>query len=85
MKGMSVSRMGRGEIELAFYRQHLISDRGVKDGVKILAHRRSRYAGEDQALVIPRGDLLCWSFIALLKFQISNPNYQTNSNDQNSK
>jgi len=25
---------------------------------------------EDQALVIPRGDLLCWSFIDLLKFQI---------------
>ena len=27
---------------------------------------------ENPALVIPRGDLLCWSFIDLLKFQISN-------------
>jgi hypothetical protein len=28
-------------------------------------------------LVIPSGDLLCWSFIALLKFQLSNPKYFT--------
>jgi len=27
---------------------------------------------EDQALVIPRGDLIYWNFIGLLKFQISN-------------
>jgi len=40
---------------------------------------------EDQALVIPRGDLLRWNFIDILKFQISNPKYQTNFNDQNSK
>jgi len=26
----------------------------------------------DKALVIPRGDLLYWKFIDLLKFQISN-------------
>ena len=31
--------------------------------VNILAHRRSRNAGEDQALVIPRGDLLYWKII----------------------
>jgi len=40
---------------------------------------------EDQAWVIPRGDLLCWKFIDLLKSQISNYKYQTISNDQNSK
>jgi len=34
---------------------------------------KSKYPSpEDQALVIPRGDLLCWKFIELLKFQISN-------------
>jgi hypothetical protein len=38
-----------------------------------------------QALVIPRGDLLCWQFIDLLKFQITNPKKQINNNDQNSK
>ncbi|MDI6688315.1 MAG: hypothetical protein QME06_08875 [Desulfobacterales bacterium] len=27
---------------------------------------------EDQALAIPRGNLLCWQFIDLLKSQISN-------------
>jgi hypothetical protein len=36
-------------------------------------------------LVIARGDLLCWKFIDLLKSQISNPKYQTISNDRNSK
>jgi len=36
-------------------------------------------------LVIPRGDLLCWKFIELLKLQISNYKYQTISNDRNSK
>jgi len=46
----------------------------------------SKYPGpEDQALVIPRGDLLCWKFIKLLKFQITNIKYQTNNNDRNSK
>jgi len=46
----------------------------------------SKYPGpEDQASVIPRGDLLCWKFINLLKSQISNPKYQTISNDRNSK
>ena len=40
---------------------------------------------EDQALVIPRGDLLCWQFIDLLKSQISNYKLQTISNDRNSK
>ncbi len=40
---------------------------------------------EDQALVIPRRDLLCWKFIELLKFQITNIKYQTNNNDRNSK
>ena len=40
---------------------------------------------EDQALVIPRGDLLYWKFIELLKLQISNYKYQTISNDRNSK
>jgi len=45
-----------------------------------------KYPGtEDQALVIPRGDLLCWKFIDLLKSQISNYKYQTISNDRNSK
>jgi len=34
---------------------------------------------------IPRGDLLCWKFIDLLKFQITNPKKQTNNNDRNSK
>jgi hypothetical protein len=34
---------------------------------------------ENQALVIPRGDLLCCQRIDQLKFQITNPN------DQNSK
>jgi len=37
---------------------------------------------EDQALVIPRGDLLYWKF---QKLQISNYKYQTNYNDRNSK
>ena len=37
-----------------------------------------------QALVILRGDLLCWMFIDLLKFQISNPKYQINPKLQNS-
>jgi hypothetical protein len=32
---------------------------------------------EDMALILPRGDLLCWSFIDLLKFQISNSKYFT--------
>ena len=36
-------------------------------------------------MVIPRGDLLCWKFIELLKFQITNVKYQTNNNDRNSK
>jgi hypothetical protein len=40
---------------------------------------------KDHALVIPRGDLLCWNFIDLLKFQITNPKKQTNNNDPNSK
>ena len=40
---------------------------------------------KDPALVIPRGDLLCWQFIDLLKSQISNYKLQTNSNDRNSK
>jgi hypothetical protein len=40
---------------------------------------------DNQALVIPRGDLLCWKFIDLLKFQITNPKKQTNHNDRNSK
>ena len=32
-----------------------------------------KYLGpEDQAMVIPGGDLLCWSFMNVLKFQISN-------------
>jgi len=39
----------------------------------------------DQALVIPRGDLPCWKFIELLKFQITNIKYQTNNNDQKGK
>jgi hypothetical protein len=36
-------------------------------------------------LVIPRGDLICWKFIELLKFQIASTKYQKKSNDQNSK
>ena len=40
---------------------------------------------EDQALFIPRGDLLYWKFIDLLKFQLTNPKKQTNKNDQNLK
>ena len=28
---------------------------------------------EDQALVIPIGNLLCWKFIDILKFQKTNP------------
>ena len=40
---------------------------------------------EDQALAIPRGDLLCWQLINLLKSQTSNYKLQTISNDQNSK
>ena len=36
-------------------------------------------------MVTPRGDLLCWKFIDLLEFQITNPKKQTNNNDQNSK
>jgi hypothetical protein len=36
-------------------------------------------------LAIPRADLLRWNFIHLLKSQMSNSKYQTNSNDQNSK
>jgi hypothetical protein len=40
---------------------------------------------EDQALVIPRVDLLCWKFIELLKFQIKNIKYQKNNNDQKGK
>ena len=32
-----------------------------------------------------RGDLLCWKFIELLKFQITNIKYQANNNDRNSK
>jgi hypothetical protein len=40
---------------------------------------------KDQALVIPRGDLLYRKFIDLLKFQITNPKKQTNNNDRNSK
>ncbi len=37
------------------------------------------------ALVIPRGDLLCWKFIDILKSQKTNPKKQTNNNDRNSK
>ena len=48
--------------------------------VKIRAHRRSRNSRGDQALVIPRGELLFWKFIELLKLQISNYKYQTISN-----
>jgi len=33
----------------------------------------------------PQRGFALLEFIALLKFQISNPKYQTNSNDQNSK
>jgi hypothetical protein len=40
---------------------------------------------KDQALVIPGRDLLCWKFIELLKFQITNPKKQINYNDRNSK
>jgi len=58
---------------------------GVFWKCRIHAHGKSRYSGEDQALVIPRGDLLCWKFIGLLKSQISNYKYQTISNDRNSK
>ena len=32
--------------------------------------KRDRHGPKDQALVIPRGDLLCWQFIDLLKSQI---------------
>ena len=47
---------------------------------------KSKYPSpEDQALVIPRGDLLCCKFIELLKFQITNTKYQTNNNDQKGK
>ncbi|MDP2645060.1 MAG: hypothetical protein Q8P24_08980, partial [Desulfobacterales bacterium] len=45
-----------------------------------------KYPGpEDQAVVIPGGDLLGWKFIVLLKSQIANYKYQTISNEQNSK
>jgi hypothetical protein len=40
---------------------------------------------DDQAFVIPIGDVLYCNFIELLKFQIANPKHQINPNDQNSK
>ena len=43
------------------------------DGVYFFGENPSKKPGpEDQALVVPRGDLLCWKFIELLKSQISN-------------
>ena len=50
------------------------------------SHKHIKNPGpEDQALAIPRGDLLCWQLINLLKSQTSNYKLQTISNDQNSK
>jgi hypothetical protein len=46
-------------------------------------YAKSKHPGpEDQVLVIPSGDLLCWSFIDLLKIQKSNHKFQINSKSQ---